>query len=329
MEYASLDGLRQQLTERQSRLRGALSGPGPAEEIVRLLKQVDTALDRLGTEDYARCLVCNGHVDEKDLRLNPLLEYCLCDLTPAQQRELEHDLELARRIQTALLPDPALASDGWEASYHYEPLGVVSGDYCDLWISPAGEGSIHFAVGDVSGKGVAASLLMAHLQAAFRSLVGAGVPLAELVERVNRQLLEAGIPTHYATLACGRVDSDGRMDIVNAGHTPPLVMRKGRVEELGPTGFPVGLLTDRPYDIHTLTLEPGESLVLYTDGLTEAREAGGDEYGPERLSKLLSRETRDATSRELLKAVRDDLDRFLAGEKCLDDLTVLVLRRSA
>ena len=326
MQTATMESLRSQLTDRRGRLRNAISKEGPADDLVRLLTQVDVALARLGTDDYARCLVCREHVDEQDLKHNPLLEYCLCALTPGQQRELEHDLETARRIQAALLPDPWLSHAGWEASYRYEPLGIVSGDYCDLWKRPGDDGTVYFAVGDVSGKGVAASLLMAHLQAAFRSLLGAGVPLTELVERVNRQLLQAGISTHYATLACGRVGRGGRVEIVNAGHCPPLLVRDGRVEEIGATGFPVGLLADRPYELHTLDLSRGDALLLYTDGLTEARSPGDDEYGSERLVKLLSRNG-VVSSREIVDRVRQDLAAFMNGASRLDDLTILALRK--
>src|SRR5512140_318967 len=273
MEASSDQALRGQLLERQGRLRTALSAHGAEDDIVRLLEQVDSALARLDSGDYGRCLICHGKVADEDLRGNPLLEYCLCDLTPNQQRALEHDLELARRIQASLLPDPDLLVDGWGGHDRYEPAGVVSGDYCDLWVRPGDgdDGAVYFAVGDVTGKGVAASLPMAHLQASFRSFVGAGVPLAELVPRVNRQLLDTGITTHFATLACGRLNRGGRIEIVNAGHCPPLVVRAGRIEEVGATGLPVGILEDKPYEVEEFQVEKGEVFVIYTDGLAEAR----------------------------------------------------------
>lgn len=338
MEEATVDRLRRQLTDRQARLQLALSeGEPPEGELVHLLQRVDAALARLGTDEYARCLVCDGHVEDPDLLRNPLLEYCLCALSAGQQRALESDLGLARRIQAGLLPDPVLRAAGWEARYRYEPAGVVSGDYCDVWTADGDGGPIHFAVGDVSGKGVAASLLMAHLQAAFRSLTGAGIPLAELVGRVNRQLLAADIPTHYATLACGRLDADGSVEMVNAGHCPPVLVRKGRPETLGPTGVPVGLVSDQPFDVHRFRLEEGEGLVLYTDGLTEARRGDGEEYGPARVALAASAGGAGASPadraaepdlRRLPDRIRDDLSRFLAGAPVRDDLTILAVERS-
>ena len=327
MERATTDLLRHQLEDRRARLSATLEAEGPDADLVRLLRQVDSALGRLETDDYARCLVCQGHVAEQDLRLNPLIEYCLCGLTPRQQRALETDLELARRIQAALLPDPDLAAAGWEASYRYEPAGVLSGDYCDLWMRPDEASSLFFAVGDVSGKGLAASLLMAHLQSAFRSLLATGVPLAELVERVNRQLLEASLPTHYATLACGRATADGRVEIVNAGHLPPLVVRGAEVERVAATGFPLGLFSERPYQVTSLQFEPGHSLVIYTDGLTEARLPNGEEYGEQRVARLLAQPSKSSAPRHVVQAVRGDLAGFLGDSARTDDLTVLVLRR--
>lgn len=328
MEAATIASLRGQLEDRRARLRLAVEVAEPENRLVELLQQVDTALARLGTAEYARCLVCGGHVGEAELVRNPLLEYCLCEFTPGQQRALESDLNLARRLQAALLPDPDVRLAGWEAHYRYEPAGFVSGDYCDLWTAPEDPASIHFAVGDVAGKGVAASLLMAHLQAALRSLIGAGVPLADLVARVNRQLLEAGIATHYATLACGRLGENGDVEMVNAGHCPPVILRGRALESLGPTGVPVGLLADQPFAVHQFRLRKGESLVLYTDGLTEARAGDAEEYGTERLEQVLANHPEVATPRPLVKAIRDDLARFLGGAASQDDLTILAVQRS-
>jgi sigma-B regulation protein RsbU (phosphoserine phosphatase) len=329
MQTAAFDVLRHQLQDRQERLRDAIETIGPEDQLVGLLQQVDSALASLGTDNYARCLVCDGRVDERDLATNPLLQYCLCDLTPGQQRALEHDLERARRIQSALLPDPDVRADGWEAFYRYEPAGIVSGDYCDLWTAPGDSEALYFAVGDVSGKGVAASLLMAHLQAAFRSLVGMGLPLSELVDRVNRQLLQATLPSHYATLVCGRASRDGHVEVVNAGHCPPLVARSGAVEAVASTGFPIGLMGDRPYDVTRLRLGAGDALVLYTDGVTEARRSDGGEYGQERIERVLAMRGAGASPRRLVQSVRDDLAGFLGDATGGDDLTVLALRRSA
>jgi sigma-B regulation protein RsbU (phosphoserine phosphatase) len=326
METATHDALRRKLSDRQSRLRKAISHDRGEDQLVRLLEQVDSALARLDGGDYARCLVCGDDIDDKDLLQNPLLEYCLCDLTPQQQRALEQDLQLARQIQAGLLPDPDFRSAGWEAYFRYEPLGMVSGDFCDLWTQPGEQDTVYFAVGDVSGKGVAASLLMSHLQAAFRSLLEAGVPLSTLVERVNLQLLRASIPTHYATLACGRLAANGDVEIVNAGHCPPVIVRSTGIESIPSTGFPIGLLADRAYELNQFKLAHGDTLVLYTDGLTEA--ARGEEFGFDGLQRVLAQRSGDAGPRELVAMIRHALATFLGEAPVADDLTIMVLQRS-
>jgi sigma-B regulation protein RsbU (phosphoserine phosphatase) len=317
------------LENRQQRLRKSAAAGESERSILHLLRQVDSALARLESNEYGRCLVCNEAVDDLDLRMNALLEYCLCRLTPSQQRALEDDLEVARRIQAGLLPDPDLGVPGWETFYGYEPAGVVSGDYCDLWGGTNHEaGIVHFAVGDVSGKGIAPSLLMAHIQAAFRSLLEVGMPLAELVGSVNRRLLQASLSSHYATLVCGRAGLDGRVEIVNAGHSPPLVVQGAAVGAVGATGYPVGLVGDHPYDVTNFRLEEGDALVLYSDGVTEARGPQDEEYGQERLERLLSERGEGLSPRHLVRAIRDDVGRFRVDPTRVDDLTILVLQRS-
>src|SRR5262245_40451183 len=326
METATQDVLRRQLSDRQIRLRKAISHQHSEDQLVHLLEQVDSALARLDGEDYARCLVCGDDVRDKDRLQNPLLQYCLCDLSPQQQRALEQDLQLARQIQAGLLPDPHFVSAGWEAYFRYEPLGMVSGDFCDLWTQPGEPDTAYFAVGDVSGKGVAASLLMSHLQAAFRSLLETGVPLSILVERVNRQLLRASIPTHYATLACGRLGANGDVEIVNAGHCPPVIVRSTGIESIASTGFPVGLLADRSYELNEFKLADGDTLVLYTDGLTEAGRS--EEFGVDGLQRVLRQRASDVGPRELVLTIRQALAAFLGEAPVSDDLTIMVVQRS-
>jgi sigma-B regulation protein RsbU (phosphoserine phosphatase) len=329
METAIHESLHRQLSDRQSRLRKAISHDRGEDQFVRLLEQVDSALARLEAGEYARCLVCGDDVNDRDLLQNPLLQYCLCDLTPQQARALEQDLQLARQIQAGLLPDPHFRSTGWEAYFRYEPLGMVSGDFCDLWTQPGDPDTVYFAVGDVSGKGVAASLLMSHLQAAFRSLFDAHearVPLATLVESVNRQLLRASIPTHYATLACGRLAAKGDVEIVNAGHCPSVIVRSAGIESIPSTGFPIGLLADCSYELTQFKLAHGDTLVLYTDGLTEA--ARGEDFGFDRLQRVLAQCGSHAGPRELVSTIRQALATFLGDAPVADDLTIMVVQRS-
>jgi sigma-B regulation protein RsbU (phosphoserine phosphatase) len=320
--------LRDELLDRRRRLAGAVREIGQAEDLVRLMLEVDAALARMDGHAYGLCSVCHKSVEEEFLEANPAITYCLCNLTPEQQRHLERDLELATHIQLALLPRQDLAFAGWQTHYRYRPAGPVSGDYCDLLtLAREDEETLYFLLGDVSGKGVAAALLMAHLNAMFRSLVDSHLPLREMVERANRLLAGSTTAAAYATLVAGRADRSGRVELCNAGHCPPLVLRDGAVASVAATGMPLGLFARGVYGVQEIELAPGDTLFLYTDGLTEARDAGDVEYGAERLARSLQAH-RGTTLRALADGcLRDHVD-FLGGAPEIDDLTILAIHRA-
>ena len=328
MDHAVATTLRGQLLDRRERLEASMKETGQVEDLVRLLQQVDAALGRMQTGHFGECVVCQESVEDKDLLANPFLEYCLCQLTDKQMGALQQDLDLARRIQNGLLPRQDVESGGWRAHYRYEPAGPVSGDYCDVLSTQGGEGALCFAMADVSGKGVAAALLMAHLNASFRSLVQMGLPLSEVVSRQNRLFLDNALASHYATLVCGRTREAGRIEICNAGHCPPLVARDGEVRAIGATGFPIGMVGDRNYAVVVDALEPGDTLFLYTDGLIEARNGRDVEFGDERLRDFLRR-NRALQPRTLADACLRELGEFLGGRPHTDDLTLMVVRRES
>ncbi len=147
-------------------------------------------------------------VPSEELAENPLVRVCLECLTPKQQRALEYDLELAAQIQKGLLPPHDLAISGWDISYHYQPAGMVSGDYCDVIKE---DGHLHFIMADVSGKGVAAAMLASNLRAVFHSLVPLRLPVAELMVRANRLFHESALPNQYATLVFGSISNQGEL----------------------------------------------------------------------------------------------------------------------
>lgn len=318
--------LREQLLDRRHKLETAIAEADEPTRLVGLLDEVDAALARFNTGTFGLCEVCHDPVESERLIADPLVCVCLGCLTPAQQRALEQDLELAARIQATLLPARDFASGGWQASYHYEAAGVVSGDYCDL--VSAEDGSLYFMLGDVSGKGVAASMLMAQLHAMFRTLISVGLPLNQLVERASRVFCESTLPTHYATLVCGRADSSGEVEICNAGHLPPLLARAtGGVTALEATGLPLGVFCNEQFTCDRVRLAEGDALLLYTDGLSESQNILGEEYGRERLSRLVGERHAPAPA-ELIKTCVRDLSAFRAGTPVTDDLTILALRRA-
>ena len=320
--------LRGQLLDRRQRLGRASVAPS-GEQIQRLLHEVDAALARMDEGSFGICENCHDTIECERLIADPLVRVCLDHLSGSERTALERDLELAAEVQKRLLPPCEQSWGQWEIAYHYDPAGVVSGDYCD--VVDAGSQGLYFMVGDVSGKGVAASMLMAHLHATFRALISVGLPLRSMLEHVGRIFVESTLPTHYATLICGRAQADGRVEICNAGHPRPLVLRDCQVTTIECSGLPVGLFADGQFFVDELRLDPGNGLLLFSDGVSEAVGSSGEEYGLERLIGVLAMEAarRKPIAAELVAACRDDLKSFRHGADKLDDVTLLMLSRAA
>src|SRR5262249_5058181 len=180
--------LRSELQRRQNRLQSALRSQPAASPLGELLAEVDAALARMSEGTFGKCDVCHDSIESDRLLADPLTRLCLDHLTYEEQRALESDLARAASIQQALLPRTDFSPVGWHVRYHYSPAGPVSGDYCDLLES---RGALLFLLGDVSGKGVAASMMMSHLHATFRSLADTEMPLGQMVEAANRIFAES------------------------------------------------------------------------------------------------------------------------------------------
>ena len=320
-------GFQRQLLDRRERLEAVRSADPVLADIGRLLDEVDAALARIGEGTFGLCEQCHGPVEPERLAADPLVRHCLGHLSAEEQREMERDLDLAFQVQSALLPTRGLRAAGWEAHYHYEPAGSLSGDYCDVLGPDAGRDGLLFLAGDVSGKGIASSLLMSHLHAIFRSLSRLDMPIIQIVEHANRVFCESTMPALYATLACGVASPSGDVRLCNAGHCPPVLVSGGAAMTLDATGIPLGLFASSRYSSHNFKMQAGDTLLLYTDGLTEAHNPSGADYGPERLVNLLTRNhAMDLAGLE--KRILSDWNEFREGERRSDDVTLLLLRRS-
>ena len=210
----------------------------------------------------------------------------------------------------------------------WEPLGPVSGDHYDV-LRPRREGEpLNLVIGDVAGKGVAASLIQSHLHALLRVLAVPELALAALLARANRLLCEVTLPAAYATLLAARLHTAGRVELASAGHTRPLLADRRGVRPVEGSGLPLGLFCEAEYVTRDLELAPGDTLVFYTDGWTEAATDEEGEYGIGRAAAVLRR-VKDRPLADLLAACRADMTEFLAGAPRGDDLTMLALRRVA
>ena len=317
---------REQLVDRRQRLVAARQTPAASSELGDLLDQVDAALSRFDAGSYGLCETCHEPIEGDRLRVDPLIRFCLDHLDAAEQRALERDLQMASQVQRTLLPKRDIEASTWDIHYRYDAMGPVSGDYCDVILPRVASSGVLVAVGDVSGKGVAASLLSAHLSALFRTLDDVGLSLRDMLYRANRLFCESTGESHYATLVLGRARVDGTVEWANAAQGAPLLLHDGRVEVLPTRGLPLGMFCDSPYRSETLHASPGDLVVLYTDGVTEARNPRGEEFGRERLASALAG-TRPASAREAAELCFAALERFRSGTPSNDDVTLLVLRR--
>jgi phosphoserine phosphatase RsbU/P len=323
MATVEMDFLRGQVEERKRRLETVVAHtPGDAR-LEALLREVDSALDRFSSGTYGLCETCHDTVERERLLADPLLRYCLDHLTDVERAELQRDLDFASELQRGLLPPADLTTENWETSYHYAPLGPVSGDYCDLY--PC-HGQLFFMLGDVAGKGVAASMRMTQLHALFRSLIGMGLPLGEIVDHINRFLCDSGLAGRYATLVCGRAQANGEVELFNAGHLPVIAVEQGGVRLVDSTGFPLGMFREASFTSSRLQLRAGDLLFLYTDGLSEARGEDG-EYGIDRLRDLIARQASSCAA-AVVSACVQDMRRFAGPVPGLDDVTLLAIRQA-
>jgi phosphoserine phosphatase RsbU/P len=316
--------LNDQLQERKRRLEAAIATAPQNNGLTGLLREVDSALERMHKGTYGLCEQCLDPIEQDRLISDPLVRYCLDHLTELQRAELQRDLDLAAQLQRNLLPQAGLRAGNWETSYHYAPMGAVSGDYCDLIPS---DGQLFFLLGDVSGKGVAASMLMAQLHALFRSLTGMALPLGQILTQANRVFCESALAGQYATLVCGQAKPSGEVEIHNAGHWPAIVVGRGGVLRVESTGLPVGMFHGAEFSATRLQLERGDSLFLYTDGLSEANN-GDSEYGVDRVTTL-ARQQATKSPAEMIAACLQDLAAFTGSSEQKDDLTLLAIRHSA
>jgi len=316
--------LRTELERRYDRLESAIQAPSADPSLSNLLSEVDAALDRMDAGTYGLCEACHDTIEPDRLLANPLEQFCLDHLTTEERRALESDLLLAARIQQTLLPARDFAPKGWHMRYHYAPARVVSGDYCDVFESKSG---LVFLLGDVSGKGIAASMLMSHLHATFRSLADTELPLDRMVGVANRIFAESTMAGQFATLVVGRATHDGAVDLVSAGHLPLLHLCAGETKSQGATGVPLGMFPNTNFPVFSFSVQAGDSLLVYTDGLTESRNGKDEEYGMHRV-KALADKHRNKTPGELISNCLADLHDFTSGAKPADDLTLLALQRA-
>jgi sigma-B regulation protein RsbU (phosphoserine phosphatase) len=255
----------------------------------------------------------------------------LLSLELADKVIMKRDLEIAREIQSWLVPSEPPTIPGAEVAFWTRPQNTVAGDYYDAFFplnDGASGGKLMMVMADVAGKSVPAALLMATFQASLRTLASDGMPLLQLAERLNRYACAHSVGgQRFTTAVIALYEPESRqLEYVNAGHNSPVLRRSnGSTERLESSGLPCGILPEASFSASSIVLEPGDTLVLFTDGVVEAFNSAGEEFSDSRwisVIRALPRLSAEGTLRQLMKSVED----FVGTTRQSDDITCLVLQ---
>jgi sigma-B regulation protein RsbU (phosphoserine phosphatase) len=243
-----------------------------------------------------------------------------------EKKRIESQLEVARGVQASLLPDKPPALPGYDVAAINLPTYEVGGDYYDYIEFP--DQQLGVAIADVSGKGIPAALIMATFRAALRTQVRNDFSLSHVMSAVNFLLWESTSDSQFVTAVYGVLDpATGRFTYTNCGHNPPLLIRlDGSHVELGTGGPALGVFKDAQYEEAIVNFHQGDALVLYTDGVIEAANADGKEFGTRRLEQTLRGAT-DLATRKMIRAIMDATRTFSGTDTYSDDFTLVVVKR--
>jgi phosphoserine phosphatase RsbU/P len=274
------------------------------------------------TEDHLKVLTTLASVAAIRVENARLVESRL------QQERLERELQLAMEIQQRFQPTAPPQVLGYEFQGISFPCYEIGGDYYDF--IKREDGRLVIALGDVSGKGTAAALLMSSLHAAIHAQAGSHESLVETISAVNRYLADNIPPNRFVTLFYAELDPEsGALSFLNAGHNPPLIVHAaGTVEQLASGGLPLGIKRDAEYREGRTQLQPGDVLVIYSDGVTEAASPSGEEFGPTRLYEVVARNV-EASAAGIRDRIESALTKFSQGTQAADDITLVIAKRQA
>ena len=313
------------------RARQLRLGPTPLSEAESGITSLSAAINRAEREELGHCTVCHGTVDTHLLQMDYDASVCLEHFSREERARLENELELAIKVQRALLPHATPSLHNWEVAAFSQPASVVGGDYFDFVnFADGAEGVI---IADVMGKGMPASMLMANLQASIRIMIPESRSPREVVERLNRLFRHNITLTKFVSLFVGHLDlKSGKLSYVNCGHNPPFLVsrlpgQKPCFTSLSPTGPAIGIVEHPTFEERETVIPNGSALVLYTDGLVEARSVTAEEFGEELLKGSLV-ELATGSAQEITQGIRDRFQKFTNGADLHDDTTLVVFRRA-
>ncbi len=274
------------------------------------------------SEDHLKVLTTLGSVAAIRVENARLLEEHL------EQESYARELQLAREIQQRFQPTSPPVVPGFELQGISFPSYEIGGDYYDFIFCP--DGRLVVALGDVSGKGTSAALLMSSLHAAVHAQVTSCRPLTETIGAVNRYLADNTPANRFVTLFYAEVDPlTGSLSFINAGHNPPLIAHaEGTLEQLGAGGLPLGIMPDAVYREGRTQLQVGDVLVAYSDGVTETQNPKGEEFGTARLEQVITQNI-DRSAAGIRDKIEAALSTFAQGTPAVDDITLLIVKRTS
>src|SRR5437867_3534459 len=304
-------------------VRSVLSVPLGVEEKVFGIIYADSPIaEGRFTEDHLKVLTKRASVAAIRVENARLVE------ARVDQQRLERELELASEIQQRFQPTAPPTVPGYELQGISFPCYEIGGDYYDF--IERTDGKLVVALGDVSGKGTAAALLMSSLHAAVHAQADIHNSLVQTISAVNRYLVESIPPNRFVTLFYAELDPEkGSLSFLNAGHNPPLIVHAGgTMEQLASGGLPLGILADADFREGRTKLYPGDVLVIYSDGVSEAVNPNGEEFGATRLYEVVSKNL-DASAAGIRDRIESALTKFCQGTPAADDITLVIIKRQA
>lgn len=304
-------------------VRSVLAVPlGVADKVFGIIYADSPIAEGRFTEDHLKVLTTLASVAAIRVENTRLIEARL------ERERLERELALASEIQQRFQPTAPPQITGYELQGISFPCYEIGGDYYDF--IQRDDGRLVIALGDVSGKGTAAALLMSSLHAAVHAQSGSHNSLVATISAVNRYLADNIPANRFVTLFYAELDpQSGALAFLNAGHNPPLIIHSaGTVEQLASGGLPLGIKPDAEYREGRTQLQPGDVLVIYSDGVTEAVSPTGEEFGPTRLYEVVSRNI-DASAAGIRDRIESSLTKFAQGTSAADDITLVIVKRQA
>jgi sigma-B regulation protein RsbU (phosphoserine phosphatase) len=304
-------------------IRSVLAVPlGVSEKVFGIIYADSPIADGRFTEDHLKVLTTLASVAAIRVENARLAEARL------QQERLERELQLAMEIQQRFQPTAPPVVPGYELQGISFPCYEIGGDYYDF--IQREDGRLVIALGDVSGKGTAAALLMSSLHASVHAQAGSHDTLSETISAVNRYLADNIPSNRFVTLFYAELDpASGALSFLNAGHNPPLIVHAaGTVEQLASGGLPLGIRRNAEYREGRTQMQMGDVLVIYSDGVTEAASPSGEEFGATRLYEVVSRNI-DASAAGVRDRIESALTKFSQGTQAADDITLVIVKRQA